>query len=115
MDIRVLEARAGKTAVVVDSFDNTDPAVSWSWVDIEVGTGDTDELVELTATLALDPLAVRDAIEDVDLPKSDDFGSSLLVVLHELAEGRIATHELDCFLTETRGSFELRSQASRLS
>ena len=47
-------------------------------------------------------LAVRDAVEDIDLPKVDDFGSFLLVVLHALDDERIETYELDCFLSERR-------------
>lgn len=70
------------------------------WVDIEVSPDDTDELVQLTTDIALDALAVRDAVYDLDLPKVDDFGTSMLVVLHGLTEGQIRTYEIDCFLTK---------------
>ena len=98
----MLGARAGEVAVPVAEPVGFDAPGSWLWIDIRVGSGDADALVELATTLELDPLAIRDALEDFDLPKTDDFGSSLLVILHGLAEDRIATYELDCFMSERR-------------
>ena len=46
---------------------------------------------EVVSGLGLDSLAVRDTVEDANMPKIDDFGPSMLVVLHALADDRIAT------------------------
>ncbi|MDH3682732.1 MAG: magnesium transporter CorA family protein [Acidimicrobiia bacterium] len=70
------------------------------WIDIEAQADDIDELIELVDGLGLDALAVRDTVEDLDLPKVDDFGSSILVILHALADEDVVTNELDCFLTD---------------
>ncbi len=73
----------------------------WVWLDLLVETdADVDELHEVARELQLDGLAVRDAATDDDLPKIDDFGHHLLVVLHGLRSDRIATYELDCFVTD---------------
>ena len=77
------------------------PDSGWLWIDITAGPEDTDELVGLVELLGFDGLAARDAAEDVDLPKVDDFGSSLLVILHALGDERVETYELDCFLSES--------------
>lgn len=71
----------------------------WIWVDVLVGDEDTAELVELTTGLELDGLAVLDAVDDFDLPKLDDFGHHLLVILHGLRDDRVQSYEVDCFLT----------------
>ena len=78
------------------------PDSGWVWIDITAGRDDHDELAELVEQMGLDALAVRDAVEDIDLPKVDDFGTFMLVVLHGLSEDRIETYELDCFLSERR-------------
>ncbi len=78
------------------------PEEGWVWIDITAGRDDHDELAELVEQMGLDALAVRDAVEDIDLPKVDDFGTFMLVVLHALSEERIETYELDCFLSERR-------------
>ena len=72
------------------------------WIDITAGSDDVDELADLAEQLGLDALSVRDTVEDVDLPKVDDFGTFMLVVLHGLGEERIETYELDCFLSARR-------------
>ena len=78
------------------------PEAGWVWIDITAGRDDHDELAELVEQMGLDALAVRDAVEDIDLPKVDDFGTFMLVVLHALGDERIETYELDCFLSERR-------------
>ncbi len=73
----------------------------WVWLDVLVEPDDDiGELHALADGLQLDGLALRDAMTDVDLPKVDDFGHHLLVVLHGLRADRIATYQLDCFLTD---------------
>jgi magnesium transporter len=72
------------------------------WIDVLAGEADLPELLELAAPTGLDLLAVRDAVLDVDMPKADDFGDHMLVVLHSLSAGVISTDEADCFITRTR-------------
>ena len=99
MHIRALQFEAGECAFDIEPTHEL-PESDWVWIDIIAGPDDIDELAELAEQLGLDALAVRDAVEDIDLPKVDDFGSFLLVVLHALSEERIETYELDCFLSE---------------
>lgn len=72
----------------------------WVWVDVIVGESDMDALISLTTVLEFDSLAVRDAVDDIDLPKVDDFGHHLLVVLHGLRVDRVETYEVDCFVAD---------------
>ena len=75
---------------------------SWRWVDITTDPNQAAALpdLDLDAYIGLDELAVRDAFTDRDLPKLDDFGDHLLIVLHGLRDDDIATYEVDCFVTE---------------
>jgi magnesium transporter len=72
----------------------------WRWVDIEVGDDAVDDVPDVVTGFDLDPLAVRDAIAEYDLPKVDDFGHHLLVVMHGLRDDVVETYEVDCFLTD---------------
>lgn len=99
MQCRVLHFVGGETAVAAASPWDALPT-GWGWIDLEVEPDECDELVDLAEHLGLDMLALRDAVEDHDLPKVDDFGNSVLVVLHGLGEERVETYELDCFLTD---------------
>ena len=78
------------------------PPGGWVWIDVLAGEADLPELLELAEPTGLDLLAVRDAVLDIDMPKADDFGDHLLVVLHSLSQGAVSTYEVDCFLTRTR-------------
>ncbi len=71
----------------------------WTWIDVTVEPGDTDADAVFLDSLALDRIAVHDAIHDRDSPKADDFGDHLLVVLHGLRDDRVQTYEVDCFIT----------------
>ncbi len=100
MEIRALSCVDDAPAVrLVDPVAPPSDA-RWVWIDITASAEDTEELVAFTNPLGLDALAVRDAVLDFDLPKTDDFASSVLVIFHGLAAGRVATYELDCFLTD---------------
>ena len=101
MLIRALQFEAGECAVEVEPT-HALPESDWVWIDIAAGPNDHDELADLAEHLGLDALSVRDAVQDVDLPKVDDFGTFVLVVLHALGEERIETYELDCFLSDRR-------------
>lgn len=73
----------------------------WLWIDV-VGQSTDPVITEIVREHQLDSLAVTDAFGDEDLPKVDDFGDHLLVVLHALGVrgDEVATHDIDCFLTE---------------
>ena len=101
MLIRALQFEAGECAVEVEPT-HALPESHWVWIDITAGPADVGDLADLAEQLGLDSLSVRDAVEDVDLPKVDDFGTFVLVVLHALSEERIETYELDCFLSDRR-------------
>lgn len=110
METRSLLFGSGPTALVVDGL-HPGSAEGWTWIDVEAGVDDVDALVDLADELGLDNLAVRDTVEDLDLPKVDDFGTSMLVVLHALGEDRIETYEVDCFVT-TRQLVTIHQQRS---
>lgn len=76
------------------------PAEGWLWIDIVAGPDDIDELLAFSAPFGLDRIALRDAVGDRDLPKVDDFGHHLVVVLHGVRSDRVATFEVDCFLSD---------------
>ncbi|MYA86277.1 MAG: hypothetical protein F4Y12_11920, partial [Acidimicrobiaceae bacterium] len=101
MLIRALQFVSGECADEVAPTHGL-PQSGWMWIDITAGPDDIDDLADLAEQLGLDTLAVRDTVEDIDLPKVDDFGTFMLVVLHALSEDRIETYELDCFLSERR-------------
>ena len=100
MDMRILRSHGDGTTTEFSELPPDGPERGWDWVDVVVDSEDTASLDELTARLQLDALAVRDAVNDVDLAKVDDFGHHLLVVLHGLRGDRVETYELDCFLTD---------------
>ena len=98
---RAVQFEPGRCAVAIEPSAGL-PEAGWVWIDITAGRDDHDELAELVEQMGLDALAVRDAVEDIDLPKVDDFGTFMLVILHALGEERIETYELVCFLSERR-------------
>lgn len=100
MELRILRSDGRGPATPIEHLPPTPPSAGWVWLDIRVGGDDTTELMAVSEKLRLDALAVRDAVEDTDLPKVDDFGHHLLVVLHELRDDEIGTYQLHCFLTE---------------
>jgi magnesium transporter len=100
VETRILVADdAGHTESVTD-VGLDPPDGGWMWVDVFAGDDDIAELLDLTDRFSLDRLAVRDAVLDLDMPKVDDFGNHLLMVLHGLAHDSLATSEIDCFLTD---------------
>ena len=99
METWILRSHADGTITLEQQIPSGTLDQGWVWVDVLVGDEDTDELVDLTTGLDFDALAVRDAVDDVDLPKLDDFGHHLLLILHGLRDDRVQTYELDCFVT----------------
>ncbi len=78
-----------------------DPGVSL-WVDLEAPT--VAEQMILTDVFRFHPLAVEDCIEETHLPKLDDYGEYLFLVIHHGARsveepGTFSTVELNCFLS----------------
>jgi len=99
METRILRSDGDGRVLLETQLPSGHLDQGWIWVDVHVGEDDTEELIELTTGLELDGLAVRDAIDEVDLPKLDDFGHHLLVILHGLRDDRVETYEIDCFVT----------------
>ncbi|MGH1491379.1 MAG: magnesium transporter CorA family protein [Acidimicrobiales bacterium] len=68
------------------------------WLDID--RRDAEELDELGERFGFDPAAIEDVLDVEQLPKFDNYGDHLFVVLHALTtdEDRLDTHEVDCFL-----------------
>lgn len=72
------------------------------WVDFEETSPEVDEPI-LRETFGFHPLAVDDALQESHVPKVDDWGEYLYVVLHtvdfdERGGARVDTLELDVFL-----------------
>jgi magnesium transporter len=71
------------------------------WIDLQGATPEEYRLV-LEQTFRFHLLAVEDAINEVHVPKVDDYGPYLYVVVHSFRLGNermdIDTHELDIFL-----------------
>lgn len=114
MTLRILHSSGVGPASPLLHVPPEPPSVGWVWLDIQVGDQDSAEIMAVAETLGLDVLAVRDAIEDTDLPKVDDFGHHLLVVLHGLREDKIATYQLHCFLTDRHLLTVRRARSARL-
>ena len=70
------------------------------WIDAWFDDRPHDHDRDILEHLHLDPLAVHDAQFEDDLPKLDDFGDHVLLVLHGLRNDRIETYEVDCFMTQ---------------
>ncbi len=78
------------------------------WLDVRADPSATS-VATLLESFAFDALALDDAANEPDLPKLDDFGDHILVVLHglvddlgnveDLGDPELLTVEIDCFLT----------------
>jgi magnesium transporter len=100
MDARIIHSSGDGAVSVVTELPDADSADGWTWIDVTVGPDDVDDLVAMTNGLDFDAVAVRDAVDDLDFPKFDDFGHHLLVILHGVRDDRVETYEVDCFMTE---------------
>ncbi len=71
------------------------------WIDMTAPT-ETEWRLVLEQTFRFHPLAVEDAIQDIHVPKLDDYGSYLFIVIHTVSSGDepmdIDTDEVDIFL-----------------
>ena len=100
MDIRILRSSSDGEVSVATELPADKPVDGWTWIDVIAGPDDVEQLVTLTDGLELDAVAVRDAVDDLDFPKFDDFGHHLLVILHSVRDDRVETYEVDCFMTD---------------
>ncbi len=89
---------------VVQEFDidHLDVAVrngGWIWLDLTDPTA--DDIQSIGHRFGFDPLSIQDVLEITLLPKVDDHGSYLFVVLHGIGSdetGRLTTDEIDFFI-----------------
>jgi magnesium transporter len=99
MHQRILVSDGQGTVFTSDHDTRPDTGEGWAWIDITTDGDAAGSLPALAATLDFDAIAMRDAVEEEDLPKVDDFGNHLLVVLHGLRSDVVETYEVDCFVT----------------
>lgn len=111
MQVRLVASAPDGVAAPVDALESDLGRGGWIWADVVVDPTDADALIQLLAPLDVDALSIRDAVEDVDLPKVDDFGHHLVVVLHGLRDDRIGTYQVACFVT-ARHLITVRQSAS---
>jgi magnesium transporter len=77
------------------------PTEGWLWIDVELDADAGEVPHPLFDMLGLDALAVHDSFHEFNLPKFDDFGDHLLLILHGLRDDeRVVTYELDCFISD---------------
>ena len=100
MRLRTIRAHGDGTAVTLEQPPDDPAENGWVWVDAQIEGDDVDEVVALLSRIDADALSARDAVEEHDLPKVDDFGHHLVVVLHGLRDDRVATYEVDCFVND---------------
>lgn len=78
-------------------------ADGWHWIDALTSVGDAEEFYRSIPGLdRLDELALNGALHEVDLPKFDDFGDHVLIVLHGLDRDDVEICEIDCFVSAGR-------------
>ena len=99
MTQRILVSDGQGTVVASEHDASFDTREGWAWIDVTTDGDAAGTLAALAATLDFDAIAMRDAVEEDDLPKVDDFGHHLLVVLHGLRSDVVETYEVDCFVT----------------
>ncbi len=72
-----------------------------AFVWLDVSQRDAAQLDSLGERFGFDPAAIEDVLDIEQLPKFDNYGDHLFVVLHALTtdRDRLDTHEVDCFLS----------------
>ncbi len=102
MQVRCLSAEPGAAAVPADPIASA-AGPAWVWIDVELSPDEAsaEDLEPILGQFGLDPLALHDALAEMDYPKTDDFVDHLLVIIHGLGSGAnsLRTHEIDCFCT----------------
>ena len=102
MDTYVLRVNTDDTIYSMRELNEDQRGLAWEWIDITVEQDEFDELELLVAGFDLDRLSLHDAVFESNLPKVDDLGNQIHVVLHDLISEHVAPCVLSCFLTETR-------------
>ena len=100
---RILVRDSDDPALRPCDYKNLDQHLSdGAFVWLDLSRRDAAELDELGERFGFDPAAIEDVLDVEQLPKFDNYGSHLFVVLHALTtdEDRLDTHEVDCFLTK---------------
>lgn len=94
----------------VSNVDEVKSKCSLLWYDLM--TDDQHEIARLHKTLGLKLPGLRDAMGPEQLPKFEDYGDELFVVMHALAfaDNRPDTLQINCFVTE--GLFVTISKSS---
>lgn len=72
---------------------------NWVWVDLEAATPEESEI--LSREFHFHPLAIEDCISETPLPKVDDYGDYIFLVLHgsrPMADHAFVTAEMNFFL-----------------
>ncbi len=94
--LHIVDGRSEQLARVDDL-----PEAGWMWIDVELLPDSGGTPHGLFEALRLDPLAVHDSFNELNLPKFDDFGDHVLLILHGLRDDdRVSTYQLDCFISE---------------
>ena len=101
MSHRLLARRPGQAGLVpceLADLDERADGGSLLWLDVQFT--DESELDELGARFGFSPAAIEDVLDVEQLPKFDDYGDHVFVVLHALiaADDRVDTLEVDCFI-----------------
>ncbi len=89
-------ARVGDPAEILELRRDS----GWVWLDL---TGEAARVESISDDLDFDPHAVEDVLDIEMIPKYDDYGDHLYIVLHALiagADDRVDTCELDVFITD---------------
>lgn len=73
------------------------------WLDLE--SPSTEEIELLSSAFHFHPLAIEDCLSESSLPKIDDYGDHLFLILHGSTKDRIpgqfTTYEIDCFISRS--------------
>jgi magnesium transporter len=98
---RVLVRAEGDSGLRPCNYDELDAdlaAGALVWLDVR--ERHPEELDRLGERFGFDPAAIEDVLDIEQLPKYDNYGDHLFVILHALTteDDRLDTHEVDCFL-----------------
>ncbi|NNE75009.1 MAG: magnesium transporter CorA family protein [Acidimicrobiales bacterium] len=103
MTVRALhQKRPNQRAEPLDMSQLDDALATSSWVWIDLLDQPAAEVESLCTRLGFDPFAVEDVLDIELIPKYEDFGSHMYVVLHALIaeHDRIDTQEVDAFIAD---------------
>ncbi len=73
----------------------------WVWVDIDASHADLPDALAIADLLGIDPVTLADVLADEEIPKFDDYGEMIGLVLHGLRPHAVRSHEVHSFLSES--------------